>query len=916
MPSSNLKKNTVVCPVCLGDGIKNGFQCKNCNGMGVFVLRYNRFFYWGLKMGRSSIELDHVRKKIHQILVFFSYFFGLSGLASLSVWIFSVSNDLNTSDISDFYFWQERHSLILFFWFSVVVDMFLVYQASEKKRKRSRISLVSYDERGKVMKIPDNWKELKNFNTRFKIDVVKGFSDNAFAMIEDAFLLALKLGNKYVDPLHLFFACLQEKEVAAIFSRLNIDARQLIVKVKNQLSSLKQEKGGLLLSNELKEVLIGSFLEAHDFGEEKVEVKNLLVSCLDNSPILSEIMYGMDIDRDKIFNVVSWFVVNDEMVKNYNEYRKAARFKPSTNMDRAYTSVETKILNSFSYDLTLAAKYGKLEFCVGREEETTLIFQAFESGYNGVLLVGPDGVGKNMVVNGIAQLMVKEDVPRFFQDKRLLEVDVSRLVGGATPEQAEGRMLAIIDEVVHAGNVILYFKGVDKIVGITSGDEGSLDLAGVLSSAVERKAIYCFASVIDRNYLSYIEGRPLGNVMQKIDIKEPEDNRLIRMVESKISYFEAKYKVYFSYNAIEQVLKLARRYIYDKYFPKKAIDVLEMVAVKTSKTKGERSLVTKEDIAEVISSITGIPLTQVTESESKGLLNLEQRIHERMIGQEEAVKVISASLRRARTELREGKRPIANFLFLGPTGVGKTELAKSVSQVYFGSEEYMIRVDMSEYQHPDSVKKMIGDAGERGYLTEKVRKSPFSLVLLDEIEKAHPDILNLFLQVMDDGRLTDGGGRTVDFTSSIIVATSNAGAVFIQEEIKKNTPIEKIKEDLINNHLNTVMRPELVNRFDGVIVFKPLTIGDVVEIAKLMINKLEKMLDLKGIKLRITEAGLQKVANEGFDPKFGARPLRRAIQDLIENKIANKILTGELNRRDVVVIKDDLDVGVEKGQEL
>jgi ATP-dependent Clp protease ATP-binding subunit ClpA len=288
-----------------------------------------------------------------------------------------------------------------------------------------------------------------------------------------------------------------------------------------------------------------------------------------------------------------------------------------------------------------------------------------------------------------------------------------------------------------------------------------------------------------------------------------------------------------------------------------------------------------------------------------------------MSSQEEAVDMVAASLRRARAQMREGKRPIASFLFLGPTGVGKTELAKTVAQEYFGDAKAMIRIDMSEYQTPDTLNKMIGDAnGAVGYLTEAVRKAPFSLLLLDEIEKAYSEILNLFLQVMDDGRLTDGLGRTFDFTNTIIIATSNVGAVYIQEEIKKGTPTEEIKEELINNHLNKYLRPELINRFDGVIVFKPLTERDVFEITKLMLNDVAKLLEEKGILFRAEDEGVSALSKSGFDPKFGARPLRRVLQDRVENQIANLILSGQLERRDTVVVDADLTVKVEKGRRL
>jgi ATP-dependent Clp protease ATP-binding subunit ClpC len=357
--------------------------------------------------------------------------------------------------------------------------------------------------------------------------------------------------------------------------------------------------------------------------------------------------------------------------------------------------------------------------------------------------------------------------------------------------------------------------------------------------------------------------------------------------------------------------------MHDKYLPAKAVELLELVSVKVAESKGKGAMVTKNDIAEVVSKATNIPVSKVTDEESEVLLNMEEKIHERMINQEEAVDMVASSLRRARSELTENKRPIASFLFLGPTGVGKTELAKTVTDIYFGSEKNMIRVDMSEYQHPDSIKKMIGSAeGVRGYLTEAVRKAPFSLILLDEFEKAHPDILNLFLQVMDDGRLTDGQGRTIDFTNSIIISTSNADAVYIQDEVAKRTAIEKIKEVIINERLNKILRPELINRFDGIIVFKPLSEENVVDITRLMLAKIEKTLEKKGIRMRAEEEGIRALAYQGYDPKFGARPMRRLLQDRIENIIANKILSSELQRRDTVVIDANAEVRVEKRKKL
>jgi len=911
----------ITCPACKGVGKnKRGLDCSGCAGLGLGTFFEDKFLYWGLKLGKAVIKLRHLKKSFNLFINLAAYTAGLIGLVALSWWIWQAS--AQSSSPEAFAFWRNQHWLILIFWISVIADMFILYRLSEEKAFKQKIKKLKYKKKKKEIKLPDNWDELKKINTKRKIDVSRGFSQAGLKVIEEAFMLANNSKHSQIKLSHLFFSLLKDKEVVAIFSRLNVDGKELINKLKKYVS---QDLAGQTnlgfkteLSSEVKEVLIKAYLRALKSGLKEVGPMNLILPCLTNDEKIAEILYDLEVDYNKINNVIEWFRINDRLLANYRLYKKMARLKPSSGMDRAYTAVATPALNHFGYDLVRAAKNGRLELCVARDREIESIFQALESGRTGVILVSPPGVGKNAIAGGIAQLMVEEDVPKILKDKRLFELDVARLVSGVTPAQAEERMLVIIDEIIRANNIILYIENIENLMGITAGEEQSLDLSEVLANGLERKNFYCLATATDNNYSKYIEGKPLANAMAKVVIDEPGENQAIQMIESKIGYLEGKYKVYFSYNAIVQAIQLTDKFIHDKYLPAKAIDILESIAVKVAKTKGENALVTKDNIAEIISEVTRIPVTKISETESKALLNLEDKIHQRMIDQDEAIKMVAASLRRARVELREGKKPIANFLFLGPTGVGKTELAKTVAEVYFGKEDYMIRLDMSEYQHQDSVKKMIGSpsSGNLGYLTEAVRKSPYSLILLDEFEKAHADILNLFLQVMDDGRLTDGQGRTIDFTNSIIIATSNVGAVYIQEKIAANVDIEQVKQVLINEHLNKVMRPELINRFDGVIVFNPLSQKDVVEITRLMLNKINKMLETKGISLRAEEEGISSLAKEGYDVKFGARPLRRLLQEKIEDKIANRILNGELKRRDMVVIDANGQVQIEKGREL
>lgn len=474
--------------------------------------------------------------------------------------------------------------------------------------------------------------------------------------------------------------------------------------------------------------------------------------------------------------------------------------------------------------------------------------------------------------------------------------------------------MLVLAEVARSRNIVLVISDLEKITGITAGRAHTMDLASVLSDALARDITFLIATTTPQAYTEAIEPSSLGRILQKIDVAELDAVLAINVLESKMAGIENQNSVIFSFDALEKCVTFSDRYLHETFLPAKAIELAQEVALEAKQKKGVNTLVTGDDVARVMVEKTGIPLTKVTEDEKEKLLHFESRLHERVIGQEEAVKAVSAALRRARAELRSGKRPIANFLFLGPTGVGKTELAKAVAEAYFGNEKAMLRFDMSEYQDVVSIHRLIGnpDTKEGGLLTEAVRHEPFSIVLLDELEKAHPDILNLFLQVMDDGRLTDAAGRTIDFTNTILIATSNAGTSYIQEAMKENRPLEEIKTRLLEQELKGIYRPEFLNRFDSVIVFRPLTLDDVRQIAYLMIKQTAEQLEMKGMKFRAEDTAVDELARKGFDPLFGARPLRRVIQEDVENAIANILLSNEVKPRDTIVFKAGGQMEVEK----
>ncbi|MDA3802441.1 MAG: ATP-dependent Clp protease ATP-binding subunit [Patescibacteria group bacterium] len=865
-----------------------------------------RFLYWNYPVKKSISLLKKFKNRFYKIANILGIIVIISGWLSFAFWIYLNLDKIIANPLNLIFFWQEFDFLILIFLLSLFFDLFFVYRISQKKAETKKIKKKDFNnDEGK------NKKEGKRFN------IVDACTDEAIELIEEACFLAKDLNLKKANSLHIFRVLLKNKEIQNVFIRLNVDAKKMISLLDRNLAreEYKEEE-----DNDLEEIMICALVEAYNLGQDNVDPLNIISYCYARDDVLAEILEEVGVNADRIRNTVAWFRINRKLKKKYKKFHSSALLKPEGNMNRSYTAIATPTLDKFSHDLTIQAKFGNLEMCIGREKEFRQIFQSFNGGHNGLLLVGHNGVGKTTIINGLAQIMVEEDVPKFMRDRRLIELDTSILVSGADASLAQERLLACISEASRSGNIVLYIDNVENLIGISAGSQESLDLSEVLAESVRRKHIFAIASASSRNYSSYVERTALGEAMTKISVKEPEKNNAIQILQSKVGQIESKYGVFVVYGALEAAVNMSEKYFHDKYLPLKAINLLQKaasVAASRAANNPEDSFCGKEDVAVAISELTGIPAQKVSEEESQKLLNLEEEIHKRLVGQEEAVKAVSASLRRARAQIKSGNKPIASFLFLGPTGVGKTELAKSVSDIYFGDEDYLVRIDMSEYQGSDSLSKMIGDtSGTKGYLTEAVRKKPFSLILLDEIEKANPDILNLFLQMLDDGRLTDGQGRTVSFSESIIIATSNIGANYIQDEIKKDTDINVITQGLIDDHLNKHMRPELINRFDGIIVFKTLSEEDVTSITTLMLKKIKKNLEKKGFSLKADKRGVKILAKQGYDPKFGARPLRRLLQEKVENVIANKILSGELKRRDIIVINDKAEIEIEKGLQI
>jgi ATP-dependent Clp protease ATP-binding subunit ClpC len=895
----------LVCDHCNGTGGLEQGKCSVCRGFGVVAFLEGKILYWGKRLDKKQTYFDKVLKTVRAAFNLFLLFVGLSGFAVLCY----VSYQENFENLFSLKYWATASIDKAYFWFAMLVFCYVIYRLSTNIFGKKPVVARKYAGENRVY---PTWEDvLHQDKTRF-IDVSQSFTDDSEKVFEKAFELAAGWGHGEVSRLHLFAEIFTFQDAAVVGARLGLDAEKLEEKIAHVLMhNYKTQMVATAVSSELRKVALAAYVETYHFGGDWVGVIDLLraLVCpesLDASkqdPIAA-ILLDLGVKQRDVDNVIQWVRILEKISRRWNKFKSAARYKPKKGMDRAMTAIATPVLNSVSEDLTLSARNGLLFPCLGREKEFEEIFRIMEGSRKPVLLVGNQGVGRTSIIHGLAQKMVEETVPTILQDKRLVSLSVPHLLAGdqhATPEQ---KILMLAQEIMRAGNVVLVIEGLQNLVGAAVG----VGLAETLAQFLERGAFYAVATTTPEDYRAHIEGSTLAEQFAVVKVNELEINDAIQILEVKTSTIEYDNKVFFSYQAIARAAELAAKYLRETHLPENALAILEQAGNKVRRMRGEKAIVSAEDVAEILSEKTNIPLTAVTESESEKLLNLEERLHQRVIGQDEAVKMVADSLRRARAELRDDKRPIASLLFVGPTGVGKTELARAVAEIYFSKEENMVRLDMSEFSEQTSVSRFLN-------VTEAIRKNPFTLVLVDEIEKAHPDILNLFLQIMEDGRLTDTAGRTVSFANTIIIMTSNAGADFIQSALLAGQPIETIRAALINEQLKKYFKPEFINRLDGLIVFRPLSKVELKAVARLLVDKIAKQLAGRGINLKVSEAALDEFAEHGWDLVFGARPLRRLIQEKIDNLLAKYLLANKLDSRDTVVIEGMDSVRVEKREE-
>ncbi|MDZ5474293.1 ATP-dependent protease ATP-binding subunit ClpC [Bacillus sp. 31A1R] len=794
------------------------------------------------------------------------------------------------------------------------------------------------------------------------------FTERAQKVLALAQEEAIRLGHNNIGTEHILLGLVREGEgiAAKALYALGLGSDKIQKEVENLIGRGQDASQTIHYTPRAKKVIELSMDEARKLGHSYVGTEHILLGLIrEGEGVAARVLNNLGVSLNKARQQVLQLLGSSES---------------NGHSGGAAASANTPTLDGLARDLTAIAREGSLDPVIGRSKEIQRVIEVLSRRTkNNPVLIGEPGVGKTAIAEGLAQQIVNNEIPETLRDKRVMTLDMGTVVAGTKYRgEFEDRLKKVMDEIRQAGNIILFIDELHTLIG-AGGAEGAIDASNILKPSLARGELQCIGATTLDEYRKYIEkDAALERRFQPITVDEPTSDESIQILKGLRDRYEAHHRVSITDEAIEAAVKLSDRYISDRFLPDKAIDLIDEAGSKVrlrsyttppnlkeleaqleevrkekdaavqgqefekaaslrdseqrlrekleetkkswkEKQGKENSEVTVEDIANVVSSWTGIPVSKLAQTETDKLLNLESILHSRVIGQEEAVKAISKAVRRARAGLKDPKRPIGSFIFLGPTGVGKTELARALAESMFGDEDAMIRVDMSEYMEKHSTSRLVGSPPgyvgyeEGGQLTEKVRRKPYSVVLLDEIEKAHPDVFNILLQVLEDGRLTDSKGRTVDFRNTVLIMTSNVGA----ESLKRNKYVgfniqdgEQDYKDMkgkVMEELKKAFRPEFLNRIDEIIVFHALEKKHLQQIVTLMSDQLIKRLVEQDITLELTDAAKEKISEEGYDPEYGARPLRRAIQKNIEDRLSEELLKGTVLKGQNIII--DIDNG-------
>ncbi len=745
-------------------------------------------------------------------------------------------------------------------------------------------------------------RPLSELPARGRVNTARYMAPAAFSVLQSAYDKARLLRRNFY--LEIVRELLGDKWIAEGLSRLDL----AIPEFRSKLDNLLEESGAanVVLSKEERMAQMGTLVEgalrrAHADGHEFVHTDDLFAGAAEiHDPMLERLLSTFSLDTTDLHQALMFTSARRQFARHIPKFLGAIRLESQRGlrhriMNRAWTSRPTPMLDRFGTDFTDRAREGQAGFLIGHAEEYARLKDTLARPINpNALLVGEAGIGKETLISHLAYEIIKDEVPAALFDKRLVELHLADLVSGAEAGELQARLKAVIEEIIVAGNVILYIPDVHNLVK-TSGT-AYLSAADALMPVIMNNAFPVVGSTYPREFKEFVEPRSdFTGAFEVIHVGEISEEEAKKILSYESVILEAQTNVVVTFAAIRASVNLAKRYLRNKFLPASAEELLKG-AIVSAKRRGEKRL-TEEEVIRAAEEKAHVPIHRAGGAEAQALLNLESTIHESFIDQEEAVKAVADALREYRSGLAVSAGPIASFLFVGPTGVGKTELAKTLARVQFGSESAMVRFDMTEYQDKQSFYRFIGspDGAVKGAMTEAILEKPYSLILLDEFEKAFPDILNLFLQVFDDGRLTDNLDRVVDFKNTILIATSNAHSDLINESLSKGESIANIAEYL-KRRLADVFRPELLNRFTRTVIFKDLSVADIKKIAALNLKKVADTLMGQGIMFSFDDAVVEYVARAGYDPAFGARPLRRVIDENIRSVLAQEILKSSLGR--------------------
>src|SRR4051794_16882859 len=776
-----------------------------------------------------------------------------------------------------------------------------------------------------------------------RVDVTQFFSDATRELLQRAAQTALEWGSLDLDSDHLLYAALGDEVVRHVLRQVDADPEAIAAQVEEEAERAQRTDVAPSLSPDAKAALLAAYQESRELDSSYVGPEHVLLALArDEESQAGQLLQRFGLTHTKLRGAVIRGVEGG-----------AAR-----------ETSATPTLDQFGRDLTQDAREGKLDPVIGRADEIEQTIEILSRRTkNNPALIGDPGVGKTAIVEGIAQRIVNDEVPETLTDRRVVQLDLAGMVAGSKYRgEFEERLKKVIDEITeNEGSIILFVDELHTLVGAGAA-EGAMDAGNMLKPALARGELHVIGATTLDEYRKDVEGDPaLERRFQPVLVREPTVDETIEILHGLKDRYEAFHRVRISDEAILAAAELSDRYIRDRFLPDKAIDLIDQASARIrlrTKTKDDdtRSLeddlkrlirerdqatasenydraselkeqieaqrnegddrqkarqrapqVGADDIAEVVSRRTGIPVSQLTTEERERLLKLEEQLHARVVGQEEAVTAVAEAVRRSRAGLGDPNRPVGSFLFLGPTGVGKTELARALADVLFGDEDLMVRIDMSEFQERHTVSRLVGAPPgyvgyeEAGQLTEAIRRRPYSVLLLDEIEKAHPDVFNILLQILDDGRLTDGQGRVVDFKHTVVIMTSNLGADRIRQHARRKESFDELKDDLMQA-IRQSFRPEFINRIDEIIVFRALTEEQIAEITKLLLDRLTTRPRARRIDVESTDDAIPLLADEGYAPEYGARPLRRTIQRLVKNELSRMVLDGRAQPGDRITV--------------